>query len=169
MMPGCNKRKYHRPILLFLALSISFNTMAQSDSSKIFEHSKGHWKLPLTSFEKIDDYKEPPKGFSGDFMGPEIAFYTDSPCVVHAVFDGTVVGVFQIGDSYALMTRFGNYFITYAGLNTPTFKKGAFIKAGQIISGLYKYDSADYKLEVIISSTKIKRIDPYNWFAWKTR
>ena len=168
-MSGCNKRKYHKPILLFLALSIFFKTMAQSDSSKIFEYSKGHWNPPLTSFKKVDDYKEPPKGFIGNFAGPEIAFYTDSPCPVHAVFDGTVVGVFQIGDYYALMTRFGNYFITYAGLNKPNFEKGAFIQAGQIISDLYKYDSADYKLEVVISSKVDKWIDPYNWFAWKMR
>jgi hypothetical protein len=40
---------------------------------------------------------------------------------VRAIFEGKIVSVAEVGDSYFVMTNYGNYSIAYYGLSKPSF------------------------------------------------
>jgi hypothetical protein len=62
----------------------------------------------------------------------------------------------------AVMTRHGDFFITYADLGIVDVKKGDTLIQNQKIGDLF-CDDNDCEIEIILSDTKVSYIDPYIW------
>ena len=142
-------------ILTFLLILFSYSSFSQFDSTKVFKKLKGTLSKPLSNF-KIDtpNHENP-----CDCM----IFICDSAYSVHAIYDGVVVTVKKIEDMFVVITKFGNYFITYSGLANPVISEGSFIKTGQTISSLEKtYDH--YELTLYISN-RDKNFNPSEWLV----
>jgi hypothetical protein len=109
---------------------ISNTAMGQVDSNRLFLRSKGHWKAPLSHYtrEMTNDSKKYSlcqRHFEG------VAFIADDSLPVKAVFEGKIFSVFRLEDEYAIMTKFGDYFVIYSGLNSVVFQKGDNIRSGK--------------------------------------
>lgn len=150
-------------IVIVLAVVFSAKLQAQADKNKLFEESKGKWLMPIVKFNEAID-----ENMSLHDSGAGVTFITDSAYTVRAVFDGTVVNVFCLGEnSYHLLTRFGNYFIVYSNINKPNLTRGEVIRAGQIIGKLYKEpDEKQYEFDMLLLKDK-NTIPVYKWFNWK--
>jgi hypothetical protein len=143
--------------------------MAQSkaDSNKIFLNSKGHLSVPLSYFTSAMTENQRYSYFGG-CSGHGIEFYTDrATSPILAVFDGVVIGIFPVGNHSAIMTKFGDYFITYDEVAKSYVKKGDLVEAGQIIASLdSNLNHLGTGLGIIISDKNDKFFDPEQWFDW---
>ena len=135
---------------------------SQVSQNAEFEQSKGKWPVPVVHFAKyINDEQrnsnsnEP--GHKGLVIVPK---QNDS---VKAVFKGTVVTIFPIGDAFVLMTSYGDYFISYVNLDKPSVKKGDVINQGQFL-GVISHSSG--QLELMLTNRNDKEFDPYEWINW---
>jgi hypothetical protein len=160
-------RRYIFGFLMLLAIWSGAKAQSRGDSNKIFLSSKGHWSLPLSYITSVMTENQRYAYFGG-CSGPGIEFYTDRPTSpVLAVFGSVVIGVFIVGDESAIMTRFGNYFITYVDITKSYVKKGDRIEAGQSIASLDSNSNHwGMGLGIIISDKNDKNFDPENWFDW---
>jgi septal ring factor EnvC (AmiA/AmiB activator) len=77
-------------------------------------------------------YEIPGTKIKGD--NPGITINTPSPgTTVKAVFDGEVIGVFNLGDGMAVTISHGKYFTTYSNLSGVSVSKGSQVQTGQAI------------------------------------
>jgi len=77
-------------------------------------------------------YEVPGTSIKGD--NPGITINTPSPgTTVKAVFDGDVIGVFNLGDGMAVTISHGKYFTTYSNLANVSVTKGTQVHTGQAI------------------------------------
>jgi septal ring factor EnvC (AmiA/AmiB activator) len=77
-------------------------------------------------------YEIPGTKIKGD--NPGITINTPSPgTTVKAVFDGEVIGVFNLGDGMAVTISHGKYFTTYSNLSGVSVSKGTQVQTGQAI------------------------------------
>lgn len=98
------------------------------------------------------------------FDNPGITIATPSAGVpVKAVFDGEVVGVYNLGDGMAVTIRHGKYFTTYSNLSGVSVSKGATIKTGQQIGKAGKDDDGSGGQIDFILMIETKNVDPYPW------
>ncbi len=152
-----------KPLILLVTFLSSLDLLGQNqlDSTIIFEHSK---KNPLTSvrFTKLINYDSTKYGH-GCPRYPGNTYYLDHTDTVRAIFEGRIIAIFKVVDVYAIMTEFGNYYITYSGLTMPTLCKGEYIQQNQSL-GLLSYNGSHYEyfLELIISKDE-KFVDPMDW------
>ena len=159
--------KYSGSILALVGSLSSTPVIGQADSNRLFLNSKGYWICPLPRYNRvITDDQTHYNGGCGRVPG--ITFFGDSALPVRAVFAGEIISIFQVADEYAIMTRFGDYCIIYAGSIKPIFKKGDKINTGQIIAYMNEENSNDNELEMMISDIKGRYIDPEKWFHWRT-
>lgn len=96
---------------------------------------------------------------------PGLTICTPQPGVnVKAVFDGEVVGVFNLGDIKAVTVRHGKYFSTYSNLSAASVSKGAMVKTGQIIGKLAADEDGGSggKLEFLLM-IESKNVNPEPW------
>ena len=156
-------------IFLCLNLSASAGVHNPIDSNGVFLQSKSHWHLPLSHFKKLRTYEQRERSIY-DEARPSITFCTDSnTCIVRAVYGGKVQAIFEVGDVYAIMVRYGNYFITYCGLSKPQIGKGDLIRESQVIGTLYTdSNTQDGELEIVLSDINRRQYDPEKWFDWKS-
>jgi hypothetical protein len=165
-------RIYIKPYIsiLLILFGLSFDTTGQSkaDSNKIFLNSKGHLSLPLSYFTSVMTENQRYSYFGG-CSGHGIEFYTDrATSPILAVFDGVVIGIFPVGNHSAIMTKFGDYFITYDEVAKSYVKKGDLVEAGQIIASLdSNLNHLGTGLGIIISDKNGKCFDPEKWFNWQ--
>jgi len=99
------------------------------------------------------------KSFDSSYVA---SYQMDSSYVVIAIFDGLVETSEIVGSYYQVTTKYGNYFITYDGLEKPLVKKGNFVRAGQAISTVGNSLHDTYFFNLYISDTK-KNLDPMLW------
>lgn len=98
------------------------------------------------------------------FDNPGITISTPSPGAnVKAVFDGEVVGVYNLGDGMAVTIRHGKYFTTYSNLNGVGVTKGTVVKTGQSIGRAGKDDDGSGGQIDFILMIESKNIDPSPW------
>lgn len=98
------------------------------------------------------------------FDNPGLTIATPSAGVpVKAVFDGEVVGVYNLGDGMAVTIRHGKYFTTYSNLSGVSVSKGATIKTGQQIGKAGKDDDGSGGQIDFILMIETKNVDPYPW------
>jgi septal ring factor EnvC (AmiA/AmiB activator) len=77
-------------------------------------------------------YEIPGTRIKGD--NPGITINTPAPgASVKAVFDGEVIGVFNLGDGMAVTISHGKYFTTYSNLSGVSVSKGSPVRTGQSI------------------------------------
>ena len=77
-------------------------------------------------------YEIPGTKIKGD--NPGITINTPSPGTsVKSVFDGEVIGVFNLGDGMAVTISHGKYFTTYSNLSNVSVSKGSAVRTGQDI------------------------------------
>ncbi len=86
---------------------------------------------------------------------------TGSP--VKAIFDGDVIGVFNMGDGMAVTVRHGKYFTTYSNLVGVTVSKGSSVKTGQVIGRTGRSEDGDGGQVDLILMMETKNIDPKPW------
>jgi septal ring factor EnvC (AmiA/AmiB activator) len=64
---------------------------------------------------------------------------------------------------YVIITRFGDYIITYTGITNPSIVKGDFITKGQPIGVLQKDLDEKFRVSLYLNKGE-DQIDPFNWF-----
>ncbi len=81
-----------------------------------------------------------------------------------AVFDGEVVGVFNIADTRVITIRHGKYFTTYSNLSSVNVSKGAMVKTGEVIGkvGVDTDDGSGGKLDFLLM-IETKNVNPEPW------
>lgn len=98
------------------------------------------------------------------FDNPGITISTPTAGVpVKAVFDGEVVGVYNLGDGMAVTIRHGKYFTTYSNLAGVSVQKGTVIKTGQQIGRAGKEDDGSGGQIDFILMIETKNVDPSPW------
>ncbi len=149
------------PMFIFLVFSISGKS--QITQNQEFEQSKGKWPPPISNFKKFINDKERNAGFHFEVPHKGLTILPDENDSVKAVFKGKVISVFRVGDSFALMTRYGNYFITYVNLDSPGLKKGDMVTQGEFLGLLSR---TNRQLELMLTNEKDKELDPFEWIQW---
>jgi len=97
----------------------------------------------------------------GDNPGVTIA--TQVGANVKAVFDGEVVGVFNMGDGMAVTLRHGKYFTVYSNLSNVTVSKGASVKTGQSLGKAGRdEDGSGGQIDFILMIEK-NNVNPESW------
>lgn len=98
------------------------------------------------------------------FDNPGISISTPNTGMpVKAIFDGDVIGVFNLGDGMAVTVRHGKYFTTYSNLTSVSVSKGSSVKTGQSIGKTGRNDEGDGGQIDLILMMETKNIDPKPW------
>src|SRR5205814_2328374 len=111
-----------------------FNSEEDLKLNAGFEGNRGRLPWPVDNgFVSIHFGKYDIEGthLSGD--NPGITISTKTGNTVKSVFDGEVVGVYNLGDGMAVTIRHGRYFTTYSNLTGVIVSKGASVKTGQML------------------------------------
>src|SRR5258707_103657 len=100
--------------ILFLFHAANGQLSNNTSLNQVFLASKGSWTLPVTHYRRVIN-EDTVKHLYGCFFKEGITFVTDSATEVKAVYNGTVVTyfVFGIDSEQAIITKCGDYFITY--------------------------------------------------------
>lgn len=95
---------------------------------------------------------------------PGITIYTSTPGIaVKSVFDGEVVGVFNLGDAMALTIRHGKYFTTYSNLSSVSVNKGAVVKTGQVVGNTAAAEEGNGGEVDFILMIETRNVNPEPW------
>ena len=98
------------------------------------------------------------------FDNPGISISTpNSGMSVKSVFDGDVIGIFNLGDGMAVTIRHGKYFTTYSNLTSVSVSKGTAVKTGQSIGKTGRSEEGDGGQVDLILMMETKNIDPKPW------
>ena len=97
----------------------------------------------------------------GDNPGLTIA--TKFGTGVKSVFDGDVVGVYNMGDGMAVTIRHGKYFTTYSNLTSVSVKKGESVSTGQLIGKAGRDDAGEAGQIDFILMIETKNVNPEPW------
>lgn len=155
---------HYSKLLLPALLLLSFNSFAQKNDTKLFEKTKGKLPFPVCNMYGVSDIRCARFGKEINDPFNNISFTTDSAAEVRSVHKGKVKAVYVIGSGYAVVTSFGDYFITYYPLAKPRLKKGDTVSPGQPISRISTVENPR-EINILISK-KTTFIDPYQWFRW---
>lgn len=96
---------------------------------------------------------------------PGITICTPSSGIAaKAVFDGEVVGVFNLGDGMAVTVRHGKYFTTYSNLSSVSVSKGGIVTRGQAIGKVGADDDGGSggKIDFLLM-IETKNVNPEPW------
>ncbi|MBM3432455.1 MAG: hypothetical protein FJX92_05585 [Bacteroidetes bacterium] len=98
------------------------------------------------------------------FDNPGISISTPTAGTpVKAIFNGDVIGVFNLGDGMAVTVRHGKYFTTYSNLTGVTVAKGTALQTGQVIGKAGKNEEGVGGQVDLILMLETKNIDPRPW------
>ena len=149
----------------YFLITSSLSVLGQSDSTKLFESSKGKWPIPVSRFSKIYD-NENLKRLTSNQFDSTLRIILDSSSQVKAVHDGTVTEIIEVEGEYTVLTNFGNYYISYSRLTKPNLVKGEYIKAGQQLGQVIKdWTEENYTLEISLCKGT-KQLSAKNWIDW---
>lgn len=155
---------HYSKLQLLAFLFVTFNSFSQKSDTKLFEKTKGNLPFPVCNIYDVSDIRCARFGKKIHDPFNNISFTTDSAAEVRSMHKGKVSGVYVIGNGYAVVTNFGDYFITYYPLVKPKLKKGDTVSYGQPIA---RISSMDNPREInILISRNTTFIDPYKWFRW---
>jgi murein DD-endopeptidase MepM/ murein hydrolase activator NlpD len=151
-----------RLFTIFVLLLFTISGKSQNAQNTEFEQSKGKWPPPITHYAKYINDEE--RNSNSDEIGHKgITIIPNQNDSVRAVFKGKVVLVFPIGNSFTVMTNYGDYFITYVNLDSPNVKKGYQVSEGEFLGLL---SNSDRKLELMLTDRRDKEYDPFEWIKW---
>jgi septal ring factor EnvC (AmiA/AmiB activator) len=94
---------------------------------------------------------------------PGITIATDAGSSVKSVFDGEVVGVYNLGDGMTVTVRHGKYFTTYSNLMSANVKKGDQLKTGQTVGRAGRNDDGDGGQIDFILMIDTNNVNPEPW------
>ena len=98
------------------------------------------------------------------FDNPGITISTPSAgAPVKAVFDGEVVGVYNLGDGMAVTIRHGKYFTTYSNLTGVSVSRNTIVQTGQQIGRTGKDDDGSGGQIDFILMIETRNVDPKPW------
>lgn len=112
---------------------------------------------------RFGSYEVPGTKLKGD--NPGLTITTPSPgTAVKAVFDGEVIGIFNLGDGMAVTISHGKYFTTYSNLSRVNVSKGSAVKTGQSIGAVAGDDEGGSggKLDFILM-VETNNVNPEPW------
>ena len=97
-------------------------------------------------------------------VNPGITIATPSTgMAVKSVFNGEVVGVFNLGDGMAVTIRHGKYFTTYSNLAGANVSKGSPVTTGQPIGTVGQADDGSGGQIDFILMIESKNVNPEPW------
>ena len=94
---------------------------------------------------------------------PGITIATQNGTTVKSVFDGDVVGVYNLGDGMAITIRHGKYFTTYSNLSSASVKKGSAVKTGQAIGRAGRDEEGSGGQIDFLLMIETKNVNPEPW------
>ena len=98
------------------------------------------------------------------FDSPGITISTPSSGLpVKSVFDGEVVGVFNIGDGMVVTIRHGRYFTTYSNLTSVSVSKSAIVKTGQTIGKAGQAEEGEGGQIDFLLMIEARNVNPEPW------
>jgi len=101
-------------------------------------------------------------GIKGDNPGITIAT-PSTGMAVKSVFNGEIVGVFNLGDGMAVTIRHGKYFTTYSNLTAVNVAKGMDVATGQAIGKAGQSDDGSGGQIDFILMIENKNVNPEPW------
>ncbi len=144
--------------------TVVFNSEADLKLNAGFEGNRGRLPWPVDNgFVSIrfGAYNIEGTLLKGD--NPGITISTQTGNAVKSVFDGEVVGVYNLGDGMAITIRHGRYFTTYSNLTGVSVSKGATVKTGQAIGKAGRDDEGNGGQIDFILMIETKNINPEPW------
>ena len=143
-------------LLITFLFSLSVYALAQVDSNRVIEKTKGTWPYPLRS---------------GILLGPSTHGYQEKKATfigsnndsVFAICSGKVIAIQQIESVYLIITKYKDYFITYDGLKIPKLNIGDLIVKGKYIGNLAENLDGEFSLDVHLNK-KSDELDTHLWF-----
>lgn len=93
---------------------------------------------------------------------PGLTMETDENSSVRAIFDGEVVSVFDVEGESNVLIRHGKYFTTYGNLSNAAVRKGAKVKAGDVIGSAGSNADGNGEIEFLLLLEN-KNLDPATW------
>lgn len=131
-----------------------------------FASNKGKLPWPVDNGYpsiRYGTYEIPGTKIKGD--NPGITIVTPSAgAAVKAVFDGEVIGVFNLGDGMAVTISHGKYFTTYSNLSGVNVSKGTNVRTGQVIGSAAADDEGGDggKIDFILM-VETNNVNPEPW------
>lgn len=144
--------------------NVVFNSDADLKLSASFEGNRGRLPWPVDNgFVKIrfGAYSIEGTLLKGD--NPGLTLGTQAGSTVKSVFDGEVVGVFNLGDGMAVTIKHGKYFTTYSNLTGVSVSKGSIVKTGQSIGKAGKDDDGSGGQIDFILMIEARNVNPEGW------
>jgi len=144
--------------------TVIFNSESDLKISGNFETNRGRLPWPVDNgFVKIGfgSYSIEGTLLKGD--NPGITISTQTGNSVKSVFDGEVVGVYNLGDGMAITIRHGRYFTTYSNLTGVSVSKGTTVKTGQSIGKAGKDDEGGGGQIDFILMIEARNVNPQPW------
>jgi murein hydrolase activator len=133
--------------------------------SSSFASNKGKLPWPVDNGAvtiPYGPYSIPGTSLKGD--NPGLTISTSVGASVKSVFDGEVIGVFNLGDGMAVTISHGKYFTTYSNLSSVSVSKGTQVRTGQVIgrAGVDDETGEGGKIDLILMIEK-KETNPAPW------
>jgi septal ring factor EnvC (AmiA/AmiB activator) len=130
-----------------------------------FAKNKGRLPWPVDNGYvsiRFGSYTVEGTGLKGD--NPGLTISTPSAgAAVKSVFNGEVVGVYNLGDGMAVTIRHGKYFTTYSNLSSAAVSKGSAVTTGQQIGRVGKADDGTGGQIDFILMIESKNVNPEPW------
>jgi hypothetical protein len=151
-----------KQVFIFSLLILSKSLFSQNAKDLTFEHSKATWPFPISNITSFVS-EESNNNESNDIGHKGIIFFSGKADSVKAVFEGKVEIAFPVGNGFAVIVNYGDYFITYINLDSPAVKPGDLIRQGQWMGNL---PSGNKQIKLVITTRNNNEYDPYDWFKW---
>ena len=97
----------------------------------------------------------------GDNPGVTISTAIGTP--IKAVFDGDIVGVYNLGDGMAVTIRHGKYFTTYSNLTNVSVRKGDRVGRGETLGRAGRDEDTGSGMIDFILMIETKNVNPEQW------
>lgn len=94
---------------------------------------------------------------------PGITISTAVGTTVKSVFEGDVVGVYNLGDGMAVTIRHGKYFTTYSNLSSASVKKGDVVQRGQAVGRAGRNEEGEGGQIDFLLMIETKNVNPEPW------
>jgi septal ring factor EnvC (AmiA/AmiB activator) len=144
--------------------TVVFNSETDLKLNAGFESNRGRLPWPVDNgFVSIHfgPYNIEGTLLKGD--NPGITISTQTGNSVKSVFDGEVVGVYNLGDGMAVTVRHGRYFTTYSNLTGVSVSKGANVTTGQMLGKAGRDDDGSGGQIDFILMIETRNVNPEPW------
>ena len=143
-------------LLITFLFSLSVYTLAQVDSNRVIEKTKGTWPYPLRSGILLGPSPH-------RYQGKKATFFGNNNDSIFAICTGKVISIKQMESVYLIITKYKDFFITYDGLKIPKLNIGDLIVKGKYIGNLAENQDGEFSLDVYLYKNS-DQLDIHLWF-----